>query len=94
MYFHQVFDLSHTSTSIPTPTPTPTHPPTHPGSSVYRISQARILEWSEFPFPSPGNLADPGVKPVSPTLADKFFTTELPQKPRYTYTHIAMKPLR
>ena len=31
--------------------------------------------WSSFPFPSPGNLPDPGREPGSPTLqADFFFT--------------------
>ena len=33
--------------------------------------------WSGLPFPSPGNLHDPGIKPtshVSPTLAGEFFT--------------------
>ena len=37
-----------------------------PGSSVHRISQARILEW--VPFHSPGNLPDPRVKPRSLVL--------------------------
>ena len=32
--------------------------------------------WSRLPFPSPGALPDPGVKPVSPALAGGFFTTE------------------
>ena len=27
-------------------------------------------------FPSPGDLSDPGIKPVPPALADGFFTTE------------------
>ena len=34
--------------------------------------------WNGLPFPTPGHLPDPGVKPVSltsPVLADKFFTT-------------------
>ena len=31
--------------------------------SVHGISQARILEWVELPFPSPGDLPDPGIKP-------------------------------
>ena len=34
--------------------------------------------WSEFPFPSPGDLPNPQIKPVSlmsPTLASGFFTT-------------------
>ena len=47
-----------------------------PGSSVHGISQARILE--RLPFPPPGDLPDPGIKPVfltSPVLARRFFTT-------------------
>jgi len=32
-----------------------------PGSSLHGILQARILEW----FATPGDLPDPGVKPVS-----------------------------
>ena len=34
--------------------------------------------WSGLPFPSPGDLPDPGIKPkslVSPALAGGFFTT-------------------
>ena len=50
-----------------------------PGSSVHGISQARVLEW--LPFPSPGNLPDPGIKPISPALAGGFLTTEPPGKP-------------
>ena len=38
-----------------------------PGSSIYGIFQARILaKWSDLPFPAPGNLPDPGIKPRSP----------------------------
>ena len=37
-----------------------------PGSSVHGILQARILEW--LPFPSPGDLPDPGVESGSPAL--------------------------
>ena len=35
--------------------------------------------WSGMPFPPPGDLPDPGIKPafpVSPALAGRFFTTE------------------
>ena len=39
--------------------------------------------WSGLPFPSPGDLPNPGIRPASPALADRFFTTELPGKPRY-----------
>jgi len=48
-----------------------------PGSSVPRIFQAKILEW--LPFPSPGDLPDPGIEPTSsvvPALARRFFTTK------------------
>ena len=38
--------------------------------------------WSGLPFPSPGNLSNPGFKPVSPALAGGFVTTELPGKPQ------------
>ena len=39
---------------------------------------------SGLPFPSPGDLPDPGIEsesPVSPALAGGFFTTEPPRKP-------------
>jgi len=32
--------------------------------------------WSGLPFPTPGDLPDPGIKPASPALAGGFFTTE------------------
>ena len=32
--------------------------------------------WSGLPFPSPGDLPDPGIEPESPTFAGEFFTTE------------------
>ena len=38
--------------------------------------------WSRLPFPSPGDLPDPEIKPLSPELAGGFFTTELPGKPQ------------
>ena len=40
--------------------------------------------WSGLPFPTPGDLPDPGIKltsPASPALAGGFFTTEPPGKP-------------
>ena len=40
--------------------------------------------WSGLPFPSPGDLPDPGMEPESPAssaLAGRFFTTEPPGKP-------------
>ena len=40
--------------------------------------------WSGLPFPTPGDLPDPGIEPASlasPTLAGGFFTTLPPGKP-------------
>ena len=31
--------------------------------------------WSGLPFPTPRGLLDPGIKPTSPALAGRFFTT-------------------
>ena len=50
-----------------------------PGSSVRGIPRQEY--WSGLPFPSPGDLPDPGLKPVSPGLAGKFFTAESPGNP-------------
>ena len=32
--------------------------------------------WSVLPFPSSEDLSNPGIEPISPALADGFFTTE------------------
>ena len=32
--------------------------------------------WSGLPFPSPGDLPDQGIEPMSPALAGGFFTSE------------------
>ena len=37
--------------------------------------------WSGLPFPFPGDIPDPEIKPMSPTLAGGFYTTEPPGKP-------------
>ena len=39
------------------------------------IGFLRQEDWSGLPFPSPGDLSDPGFKPTSPALAGSFFTT-------------------
>ena len=57
-----------------------------PASFVHGIFQARVLEWV-VPFPVPGNLPDPGIKPASlasPAMAGGFFTTVPPGKPEGT----------
>ena len=52
-----------------------------PGSSVLGILQARRLQW--VPFPSPGDLPDPGIKPRSPALQVDSLPSGLPGKPFY-----------
>ena len=37
--------------------------------------------WSGLSFPTPGALLYPGIKPTSPALAARFFSTEPPGKP-------------
>ena len=34
--------------------------------------------WRGLPFPSPGDLSNPGIKPMSPALAGGFFTMAPP----------------
>ena len=48
--------------------------------------------WSGLPFTSPGDLPDSGIKPKSPALAGRFFTTEPPGKlvTRYILTLISI----
>ena len=53
-----------------------------PGSFVHGFPRQEY--WSGFPFPSPGDLPDPGIEPMSPASpasAGGFFTTEPPGKP-------------
>ena len=47
---------------------------------IISLGFSRQENWSGLPFPSPGDLPDPGIKPVSPALAGRFFTTEPPGK--------------
>ena len=42
---------------------------------------SRQVYWNGLPFPTPGNLPDPGFKPVSPALISRFFTIAPPGKP-------------
>ena len=51
-----------------------------PGFSVHGILQARILDWE--PFPSPGDLPDPGSESESLALQADFLPSEPPGKPR------------
>ena len=42
--------------------------------------------WSGLPFPTPGDLPDLGIEPMSPALAGGFFTAEPPGKPQPSVT--------
>ena len=39
--------------------------------------------WSGLPFPSPGDLSDPGIEPRSPTLQAEALTSEPPGRPHF-----------
>ena len=52
-------------------------------ASLY-MGFSRQEYWSGLPFPTPGDLSDPGIEPTSlvpSTLAGRFFTTNPPRKP-------------
>ena len=55
-----------------------------PGSSVHGILQARILEWVA--MPPPGDLPNPGIKPVSLT------STCIGRKVLYHKSHLGSPP--
>ena len=60
-----------------------------PGSSVHGIlGFSRQGYWGGLPCPPPGELPDPGIKPMSPAFQADSFTTEPPGKPlSYTCMH-------
>ena len=45
---------------------------------------SRLEYWSGSPFPSPGNLPNPGIKPRSPTLQVDYLPAKLQGKPKGT----------
>ena len=42
---------------------------------------SRQESWSGLPYPTPEGLPNPGIKPASPALTGRFFTTEPSEKP-------------
>ena len=52
-------------------------------SSVHGSS--RLEHWRGLPFPSPGDLPNPGVEPGSPALQADSLSSESPGKPRYKH---------
>ena len=59
-----------------------------PGSSVDGILEATY--WSGLSLSPPGDLPGPGIEPMSPALAGKFFTTKPPRKPNEEHTFGSM----
>ena len=59
-----------------------------PWTVVYQASPSmgfsRQEYWSGLPFPSPGDLPSPGIKPRSPALQEDSLPTEPPGKPKNT----------
>ena len=49
--------------------------------------------WSGLPFPSPGDLPDPGIEPGSPELQADALPTEPPGKPREVHTHSKIRKI-
>ena len=58
-----------------------TIPWTVPRQAPLSMGFPRREYWSGLPFPSPGDVPDPGIEPAPPALAGRFFTTEPPWKP-------------
>ena len=46
--------------------------------------------WSGLPFPSPGDLSNPGIKPVSPALQLNSLRAKLPEKPKHCIMYVCM----
>ena len=61
-----------------------------PGTVAHQAPQStgfsRQESWSGFPFPSQGDLPNPGIEPRSPALQADSLPTELWEKPDYTAT--------
>ena len=81
-------DKAHMHTGKHTQTHRHTHTHTHIYIYFFSTPSARQEYWSGVPFSPPGDLPHPRIKPVSPALADGFFSTLPPGKPHiYVYTH-------
>ena len=50
--------------------------------------------WSGLPFPSPGDLPDPGIKPGSPALQADALTSQPPGKPFWLVTPFLSNSLK
>ena len=55
---------------------------------------SRQKYWSGLPFPSPGDLPDPGIEPGSLGLEADALTSEPPGKPLFAIRTLLIFPLR
>ena len=57
---------------------------TVPRQAPLSMGFSRQEHWSGLPYPSPGDLPNPGIKPTSRTLQEDSLPSEPPRKPRNT----------
>ena len=50
------------------------------------MGYSRQEYWSGLPFPSPGDIPNPGIEPGSPTMRAESLPSEPPEKPKVTTT--------
>ena len=65
-------------------------PWTVPYQALLPMGFSRQEYWSELPFPSPGDLADPGIEPGSPALQAEALLYEPPEKSSFHETPTKM----
>ena len=74
-------DLTGSESKVAQPCPTLCDPWTVAHHTPPSMGFSRQEYWSGLPFPSPGDLPDPGIEPRSPTLQADALTSAPPGKP-------------
>ena len=74
-----VFSCIHLFVTL-SPAPPTLHPEVQPARLLSVHGFSRQEYWSGLPFPTPGDLPQPGILPVSPALTGRFFTTAPPAR--------------
>ena len=84
--FHVPLTCFLISSSIPSPCPSSTSSHMRPAqfATPWSMELSRPEYWSGWPFPSPGDLLNPGIEPKSPTLQVDSLPAELQGKPKNT----------
>ena len=65
-------------------------PWTEDHQALLSMGFSRQEYWSGLPFPSPGDLPDPGIEPVSPTLQADALLFEPPDTTERRYFHFSL----